>query len=87
MITDKVIIVSSYESEEGFSDDAYGFYVEINDEVVAKYGDYYHDKGKDKCKGFIDGYYFDKHGVVGHNGNPKILYEERADYKKVYGGI
>lgn len=86
MEPDKIVIVSSYESEEDFGGDEYGNYVEINGKVVAKYGDYYHDKGRDKCKGFIDGYYFGK-GIIFHNKYPKVTFEERADYKEVYGGI
>lgn len=71
------IIVASFQNEEDFGGDPWGYYVESDGSIVQKYGDDYHDDGLSKCLGFITGISF-----VGDE--PEIKYEERADYEEIY---
>ena len=48
--------VAYFPDEDSFGTDAWEYEVELNGEVVAGYGDDYHDKGNYKCRGFIQGY-------------------------------
>jgi len=70
-------VVGSFENKDDFGSDPYGYYVELNGVIIASYGDDYHDKGHDKCQGFIDGYCEAK----GISPVPKYKYEERDDYR------
>ena len=73
------VIVDQFENEEEFGCDAYGYYILLNGEKIAEYGDDYHDDGRAKCQGFIDGFVF----VKGKSINKyEIKYEERADWQK-----
>ena len=49
-------IIESECAEQDFGGDTYGHVVEIDGEQVANFGDDYHDKGYEKCQGFIIGY-------------------------------
>ena len=69
------IIVSEFETEDDFGSDAIGYHVELNGETIAEYGDWYHDKGSEKCEGFIDSYTKSR-GIT----SCSIKYEERAGY-------
>jgi hypothetical protein len=50
--------------------------IEIRGEVVATYGDHYHDKGQEKAEGFIDAL---KH-IYGEN-LVVVEHEDRNDYE------
>ena len=49
-------------------------HLEFNGHIVAKYGDYYHDKGSVKVLGFIDGFAYIK------NWKEKVDYTIKYDY-------
>jgi hypothetical protein len=71
------IIVSSYENEEDFGCNPFGYYVEFNGERLAEYGDDYHEKGQYKSEAFVEGY------CLGKEIKPdeyEIECEERADF-------
>ena len=69
----KVVIQQVFPSED-FGGDYYGIKVLINDELVAEYGDWYHDKGDVMADGFIEGYCHAK-GIE----NVPVKYEDIAD--------
>lgn len=50
------IIYSVHPSKDEIYGDAWEYHLELNGKIIVKYGDYYHDKGSEKCLGFIDGY-------------------------------
>jgi len=50
------IIYYVYPNEDELDGDYWEIELELNGEIIAKYGDYYHDKGSEKAKGFIKGY-------------------------------
>jgi hypothetical protein len=52
----KFRILEMFPSEEDFDGDYYAIKVELNGEVIAEFGDYYHDNGDTKAEGFIKGY-------------------------------
>jgi hypothetical protein len=60
METLKFVVESVFHDEEDFGCDEVGFKVKLNGEVVATFGDYYHDKGSEKSEAWIDGYCFAK---------------------------
>lgn len=49
-------IKNVFPSEEDFGTDPYGYRVYGDGELLAEYGDDYHDNGGDKSLGFIDGW-------------------------------
>ena len=49
-----------FPDEDDFGTDEWAIHLELNGKVIAEYGDYYHDKGSEKAKGFIDGYAYAK---------------------------
>ena len=55
----KIIEHHFYDPEYEGTDQTLGDYVEISIEVdgieTIRYGDWYHDKGKEKAEGYIDG--------------------------------
>lgn len=53
-------IESEFESEDEFGTDPYGYSLFIDDKLAAGYGDDYHDKGREKCQAFIEGYCYAK---------------------------
>ena len=50
------IIYSVHPNEDNIGGDAWEYRLALNGKIVAGFGDDYHDKGWDKCKGFIEGY-------------------------------
>lgn len=48
------IITHYAEDDEEFNSDYYSIDLMINGKLAATYGDYYHDKGKEKVEGFFD---------------------------------
>lgn len=56
----KFIIYSIYPREDDIGGDVWGITLELNGKIITEYGDYYHDKGSEKAKGFIDGYTYAK---------------------------
>lgn len=50
------IIYGLFPEEDDFGTDPWEYDVELNGEIIAGYGDDYHDKGGYKSKGFIKGY-------------------------------
>jgi hypothetical protein len=54
------IIYSVFPSEDDFGTDEWEIHLELDGEIIAKFGDYYHDKGSEKAKGFIEGYVYAK---------------------------
>ena len=71
----KVRVLSVHPKKENFGYDAYAYRVEIDGKVVAEYRDDYHERGSDRCQGFIDGYFLAKGFAV----RPKIEYKEIVD--------
>ena len=73
------IIYSVFPNEDDIGGDAWEFHLELNSIIVAKYGDSYHDKGREKAIGFIDGYAYAK------NWKEKvdyiIKYDDKVDEK------
>lgn len=51
----KVEILFCYETEEEFGGDYNSVEVAFDGKTVASFGDYYHDKGSDRAKAFIQG--------------------------------
>lgn len=68
--------IRQYPSEEHFGGDAYGFYLEIDGEKASEWGDTYHDDGRAKLQGFVEGYCY----ALGIEVPPSIEWKERADY-------
>lgn len=55
----KIEIIKHYaKDDKDFCEDYYSITVKINGKKVRHYGDYYHDKGKEKAEAFIDGICF-----------------------------
>ncbi len=54
------IIYGVYPSVDEFGGDEQEIHLELDGKIIAKYGDYYHDKGSEKARGFIDGYAYAK---------------------------
>jgi len=54
------IIYSVYPNEDNIGGDEWGIDLEVNGELIAQFGDYYHDKGSEKAVGFIKGYAYIK---------------------------
>ena len=69
------IIYSVFPDEDEIGGDEWEIHLELNDKVIVKYGDYYHDKGSVKAKGFIDGYAYAK------NWEKKVDYIIKHDNK------
>jgi hypothetical protein len=69
------VIYSVYQNEDDIGGDERGFDLELNGKKVAEYGDYYHDKGSEQAKGFIDGYAYVK------GWKKKVDYEIKYDNK------
>lgn len=70
----KFKVLEVFPNEEEFGGDYYAIRVELDGEVVATYGDYYHDKGADRARGFIHGYCFAKGVKI-----PSYEWEEVVD--------
>lgn len=61
-------VVHYAEDDKEFVGDYYSIELFINGKLVKKFGDWYHDKGDEKCDAFIDGVTYFK-------------YEEDIDYE------
>ena len=68
------VITHYYKSDPEFISDYTGIEIIINDKPIAYFGDDYHDKGRDKCKGFLEGMKY----IVG---DYNITYTNIADYE------
>ena len=75
MKINKFIIYSVFPSEDDVDGDEWQTHLELNGKIVAEYGDYYHDKGSEKAKGFIKGY------AYANNWEEKIDYIIKNDNK------
>lgn len=53
-------IYSIFPNKEEVDYDAWRYELDLNGKIIAKYGDWYHDKGDIKAKGFIQGYAYGK---------------------------
>ncbi len=54
------IIYNVYHCEDEIGGDEWEIHLELDGKIIVEYGDYYHDKGSEKVKGFIDGYTYAK---------------------------
>jgi len=52
----KAKIAEIFEDEDHVGGDYYGVRVYIEGELKRTYGDYYHDKGREKANAFVEGY-------------------------------
>lgn len=52
----KIKIITHYaEDDPSCENDYYQIEIFVNDKLVKTYGDQYHDKGREKAQGFMDG--------------------------------
>ena len=71
------IIYSVFPSEDDIDGDYWWIEVVLNDIVLVKFGDYYHDKGSEKAIGFIKGYAYAK--CMREGAHYIIKYEDKVD--------
>ena len=71
----KIKVVVHYSSDDiEFNCDYYQIDVYMNDFKMKTFGDYYHDKGWERCEGYLD-------GITSFMTDVEIIRENIADYE------
>lgn len=78
--TNNFVIYYLYPDKNNMHGDEWGIEVELNGEVIVEYGDYYHDKGSERAKGFIDGVIY----VKGWDNDEYIIHHNNKIKKSVW---